>query len=321
MWEIILWILLFIGAYFLIFFSVDVFLDNLKELCLAYGLSAFIIGALVVGIGIDLEEFATSTIASVNGLPYLALGNVIGNSIIALTLCFALPAIFYKFKFNSVPSFYFLIIYASFFMIVLGFFLPFGLLIAGIITLGLYSIYFIRNLRHFHEMDLEESNVIEEEGLEQEEKKEKTKRRMILLVIIGLLIIILAGELLVLSAEEIIKLTGLSESFFGFVIIAFVNNVEELTLITKAIKKHAVEVGLGGMLGKLIVNLTLVFGVSGIILINIVLIPSLIWNSVILLLILLIINLIVRKGSMNRKDGIILAIIFVTFLVFNFIWH
>jgi cation:H+ antiporter len=321
MWEIILWILLFIGAYFLIFFSVDVFLDNLKELCLAYGLSAFIIGALVVGIGIDLEEFATSTIASVNGLPYLALGNVIGNSIIALTLCFALPAILYKFKFNPVPSFYFLIIYASFFMIVLGFFLPFGLLIAGIITLGLYSIYFIRNLRHFHEMDLEESNVIEEKGLEQEEKKEKTKRRMILLVIIGLLIIILAGELLVLSAEEIIKLTGLSESFFGFVIIAFVNNVEELTLITKAIKKHAVEVGLGGMLGKLIVNLTLVFGVSGIILINIVLIPSLIWNSVILLLILLIINLIVRKGSMNRKDGIILAIIFVTFLVFNFIWH
>ena len=143
---------------------------------------------------------------------------------------------------------------------------------------------------------------------------------MIFLVIIGLIIMILAGELLVISAQEIIKLTGLSESFFGLVIIAFVNNVEELTLIIKAIKKRAVEVGLGGMLGKLIVNLTLIFGVTGVILLNINLIPSLIWNSIILLLVLVIIHFIVRKGSMNRKDGIFLAMIFVTFLILNFIW-
>jgi len=319
MWEIILWIFLFIGAYILIFFSVDVFLDNLKDLCNAYRVSAFIIGALVMGIGIDLEEFATSTIASVNRLPYLAIGNVIGNSIIALTLCLALPAIFYTFKFNRVSRFYFLIIYISFFIIILGFFLPFGLLIAGIATLGLYSIYLIRNIKYSHEMDLEETGAAAVEEGEGEGKKEKSKRRMILLVIIGLFIIIFAGELLILSADEIIKITGLSESFFGFIIIAFVNNVEELTLIIKAIKKHAVEVGLGGMIGKLIVNLTLIFGVSGVILINIVLIPSLIWNSVILLLVLLIIHLIARKKFMNRKDGIILAVIFVIFLIYNFI--
>jgi len=318
MWEIVLWILLLIGAYFLIFFSIDVFLDNLKDLCTAYRLSAFIIGALVVGIGIDLEEFATSTIASANGLPYLAMGNILGNSIIALTLCFALPAIFYTFKFKRVSQFYFLIIYASFFMIMLGFFLPFGLLIAGITTLVLYSVYIIRNLKYSQEKDLEERSTAEES--QGEEQGEKSKRKMIFLVIIGLIIIILAGELLVISAQEIIKLTGLSESFFGLVIIAFVNNVEELTLIIKAIKKRAVEVGLGGMLGKLTVNLTLIFGVTGVILFNINLIPSLIWNSIILLVVLVIIHFIARKGSMNRKEGIILAVIFATFLVLNFIW-
>lgn len=320
MWEIVLWILLFIGAFFLIFFSVDVFLDNLKDLCTAYRLSAFIIGALVVGIGIDLEEFATSTIAAANGLPNLAMGNILGNSIIALTLCFALPAIFYVFKFKRVSQFYFLIIYAAFFMIVLGFFLPFGLLIAGITTLVLYTVYLIRNLKYSQEKDFEERSTAEEEELQGEEKGEKSKRKMIFLVIIGLIIIILGGELLVISAEEIIKLTGLSESFFGLVIIAFVNNVEELTLIIKAIKKRAVEVGLGGMLGKLIVNLTLIFGVSGVILVNFSLIPSLIWNAIILLVVLVIIHFIARKGSMNRKEGIILAVIFITFLILNFIW-
>ncbi len=315
MWTILLWILLFIGSYLIIFYCVDIFLDNLKALSVVYGLSGFIMGSLIVGGGIDFEELLASTVGSINGLPYIAIGNVIGNSIIALTLCFALPAIFYKFSFKPVSHFFFLIIFASFFLIVLGFFLPFGLLVAGIGTLGLYGIFLIRNLKYSHET--------ETEGLNEADKKEiaeKSKRKMILLVIISILVIIFAAQLMIMAAEEIIELTGLSESFFGFVIIAFVTNVEELTLMIKAIKKKAVEVGLGGMLGKLVWNLTIVFGISGVILMNIVIIPTLIWNSLILLSVLIVIYLIARKGSMNKKDGLLLAGLFITFLVLNFLW-
>ncbi|HUY00546.1 MAG TPA: hypothetical protein VMV49_13380 [Candidatus Deferrimicrobium sp.] len=312
MWDILLWILLFIGGYIIIYYAADIFIDNLKDFCLVYGLSAFIIGSIVLGI--DLEEFIASTVASTNGLPYIAVGNVIGNSIIALTLCFALPALFFGFKFKAISQFYFWIIYASFFAIILGFFFHFGLLIAGLVTIALYLIYLLRNLKHSREQDIEEIKKVQAE-----ENEDKSRKKIILLIIISFCAIVLGGELLILSAQHLITLTGISESIFGFVIIAFVTNVEELTLIIKSIKKHAVEIGLGGMVGKLIWNLTVTFGISGLILINIVFHWDLIWNSIVLLILLLYLNYIARKRSLNKKDGILLLIFFVVFLLINFI--
>ena len=127
MWSLILWILLFIGAYIIIYYFADIFLDNLKDVCVVYGLSAFIMGSLIIGI--DPEESIASIMAGINGLPYIAVGNVIGNSIIALTLCFAIPALFYNFKFKKISIFHFLIIYAGSFLILLGFFLNLGCLL------------------------------------------------------------------------------------------------------------------------------------------------------------------------------------------------
>ncbi len=317
MWVIILWVLLFIGGYLVIFYAADVFIDNLKDLSAVYAISAFITGMLILGI--DMEETTASVIAAANGLPYIAVGNVIGNSIIALTLCFSLPALFYKFKFKRIPQFYFWIIYASLIVIVLGFFIHYGLLIAGIIGLGLYLGYLLRNFRHFRqteaiEIELEEP---EEEGGEYE-GEEKSKRKIVVLIILSFLCILAGGELLIFSAGEIIGITGLSESIFGFVIIAFVTNVEELTLIVKSIKKHSVEIGLGGMVGKIIWNMTLTFGISAIILLQIGFKMDLIWNSLFLLGSIIYLNIVARKRSLNRRDGIVLLGLFIGFLILNF---
>ena len=61
MLGLILWILLFIIGYLIIFFSADVFLNNLKDICIIYGISPFIIGAIIIGI--DPEESIASIIA------------------------------------------------------------------------------------------------------------------------------------------------------------------------------------------------------------------------------------------------------------------
>ncbi|MHA1360117.1 MAG: sodium:calcium antiporter, partial [Candidatus Helarchaeota archaeon] len=269
MWILIFWILLFIGGYLIIFYAADVFIDNLKDLSVIYAISAFITGMLILGI--DMEEMTASIVAAANSLPYIAVGNVIGNSVIALTLCFSLPALFYKFEFRRIPQFYFWIIYTSLIIIVIGFFIHLGLLITGCITLILFFVYLLRNFRHFRQTEAIEleSEEFEEDGEETNGEEGKSKRKTILLIIISFLFILAGGELLIYSAGEIIGLTGLSESLFGFVIIAFVTNVEELTLIVKSIKRHSVEIGLGGMVGKIIWNMTFTFGISAIISIQI----------------------------------------------------
>ncbi|MHA1671459.1 MAG: hypothetical protein ACTSV5_12900 [Promethearchaeota archaeon] len=101
------------------FFS-GFFLDNLKELCIILQLSPFVIGLLVLGI--DPEELIVSIMAAVNGLPLIAIGNVMGNSIIALTLCFTLPALFQNIDLKSISNFYFIILYGYLGALLLSFF-------------------------------------------------------------------------------------------------------------------------------------------------------------------------------------------------------
>jgi len=319
MLGITVWILFFIGSYFIIFFAADIFLDNLKDICVIYNLSPFIIGMLVLGI--DPEESIASIIAAINGLPYVSIGNVVGNSIIAMTLPFSLPLLFYTLKFKSLSRFYFILLYILLINLLFSFVFNDFMFVSGLISLGIYIIYFLRNLRHYSkEKDINTENI--EDILKSNERKlmefkRSSKVKKIFLTSIGLVFIFIGGELLILSASQIIDILHIPEALFGFVIIGFVTNVEELTLILKSIKKKAVDIGFGGMFGKLIWNLTITFGISGVIMTNIPFRLILLWNWLILLVIIVYFNFSSRREKLTKKDGLILLAFFSVFIVIN----
>ncbi|MFW9988979.1 MAG: sodium:calcium antiporter [Candidatus Odinarchaeota archaeon] len=319
--NIFLWIFLFIIGYLIIFFSADIFLDNLKELCIIYGASPFIIGMVILGI--DPEESIASIIAAMNGLPYVAMGNVIGNSLIALTISFALPSFFYKIDFKSIPQFYFNLLYFYLTIILIGFLIFYGLFIVGVITLFLYFIYLHRNIKQIFKDNIGIEKLNDQEVLKEEDKlfdlQKESKIKKIILIIISFLFIFLGGELLIYSARQILLKTNISEAFFGFIIIAFVTNVEELTLVIKAIKKHSIEISLGAMIGKIFWNLSITFGISAIIIINIQFISILFWNWFLLLVLFIYFNWISKKEYLVWKDGLILTLILFIFLSVNVI--
>ncbi|MFX0022958.1 MAG: sodium:calcium antiporter [Candidatus Hermodarchaeota archaeon] len=306
--ELVLWIPLFIIGYLVIFFAADVFLDNLKDVCLIYGVSPFILGALIIGI--DPEESIASIIAALSGLFYISVGNVIGNSIIALTISFAVPAFFYKVSFKSLPQFYFSLLYICVLLILIGSLTHFGFLIVGLVVIFIYFLYFLINIKHLREET--------EEGIDNGELKAKPKFRKIILTALSFVFIFLGGELLIFSTEQILLLTNIPETFFGIVIIAFVTNVEELTLVIKSVKKRSIEIGLGGMIGKIFWNLTLTFGISAIILVNFDLSLIIFWNWLILLILILYFNWISKKKVIKWNDGIFLTVVLLFFLLINF---
>ncbi|MFW9771320.1 MAG: sodium:calcium antiporter [Candidatus Thorarchaeota archaeon] len=318
--PLILWIVFFIIGYVIIFFAADFFLDNLKEVCLIYGISPFIIGALLIGI--DPEESIASIIAAINGLTYISIGNVIGNSIIALTVSFSIPALFYKIQFKSVSQTYFYLLYICTFLILFGLIFNTGLLITGMLAIIIYFIYLIRNARFLSNQSALDKNFAEKAmeldiELKKSEKKQIIKK--ISIVIISFVFIFLGGELLIISTEQILIITLIPETIFGFVIIAFVTNVEELTLVFKSIKKKSLEIGLGGMIGKVFWNLSLTFGISAIIIVNLSISWILFWNWFVLLILILFFNWRSKKQSFHWKDGIILLVYFITFLTINFL--
>ena len=151
-----------------------------------------------------------------------------------------------------------------------------------------------------------------------QELKVESKSKKIILIIISFIFIFLGGELLIYAAEQIIIQTNIPETFFGLVIIAFITNVEELTLVIKSIKKKSVEIGFGGMIGKVIWNLTLTFGISAIFIMNLQFLWILFWNWLLLSIIIIYFNHLSRTQSLVRKDGIILTSLLISFLVINF---
>ncbi|MFX1412815.1 MAG: sodium:calcium antiporter [Promethearchaeota archaeon] len=323
MWNILIWILLFIGGYLLIYFAADIFLDNLKELCLICKLSPFIIGLLVLGI--DPEESIASIIAAINGLPFITIGNIIGNSIFSLTLCFALPAFFYNITLKSISRFYFEILYICMIFLLLSFFVEYGLLLFGLAALILYIIYIIKSIRDISKKGVLDTVEIKDIAEELKEQKVEFSKgsivKRIIMIIIGLFFIILGGEILIYSAEILINLTGISEEIFGFLIIAFVTNVEELTLVFKSIKKGSFEIGLGGMMGKVIWNLSLTFGLGGLIAVQIGFNQILTYNWLLLLGLIVYYHVKSKKENLGKFDASILMIFLIVFIIINLIFN
>ena len=313
--EIVIWILIFTGGFLLIYFSADFFIDNLKEFGVKHEFSPFVLGLLILGI--DPEESITSIVAAINRLPYIALGNVIGNSILSLTVCFALPAFFHKINLKSVTNKYFIIIFLSLLSILLGIFFSDLLIIFGVISILLYLIYIKLSLKEMR--NGEKGNLRKKYDTFEETEKQKTSIQLIIYIFLSLFLIIIGGELLIISAENLMELSGISETFFGLVIISFLTNVEELTLVFKSIKKKSLAIGLGGMIGKIIWNLCFTFGISAIILVQYSINLLLFYNWILLVGLIFSYKLISKRKYMYRVSASILLIFLAVFLFINFL--
>ena len=66
--------------------SADLLVDSSSDLATKLGVSAVVVGAIIVGFGTSMPEMAVSTTAAVRGDIDLAIGNVIGSIIANLTL-------------------------------------------------------------------------------------------------------------------------------------------------------------------------------------------------------------------------------------------
>ena len=66
--------------------SADLLVESSSDLATKLGVSAVVVGAIIVGFGTSMPEMAVSTTAAVRGDIDLGIGNVIGSIIANLTL-------------------------------------------------------------------------------------------------------------------------------------------------------------------------------------------------------------------------------------------
>ncbi len=319
--DFLFWIILFLIGYFLIYFFADYIIDVLEDFREIFSISPVIIGMFILGI--DLEESIVSLISAYNGFPYLSIGNLIGNTIIAVTIAFGLPTLFLKFEFRQIPFFYYGILIIGGISITISMLTPQFLFLFALINLVIFGTHVINSIyvqkRYSEFVSTKESKNPLSKIISKTDKEEDEEIRSLIVIkiIFSITVILIGGEILITSAEHLIAFTGLSETFFGLIIMAFVTNVEEFWLIVKAIQKGQTELGISAQIGKILWNLTLIFGICGLIIIRFEFNVIMLLSSIICLnlLILLVFSLI--RYKLSASTGVIFFVILFLFTILN----
>lgn len=91
--ELVLWIVVFIVSLVALVKGADWFTQSAEKIGLALGLSPFIVGVTIVGIGTSFPELISSFAAALKGVPNVVAANVVGSNIANILLIVGLSAV------------------------------------------------------------------------------------------------------------------------------------------------------------------------------------------------------------------------------------
>jgi cation:H+ antiporter len=212
-----------------------------------FGTSTFIISVLFIGF--DPENLVIGAVGSVEGVAGIALGSIIGAAMVAVALALGITALLVPLRFSQVPK---QIILVPNLAVLLLWALGFdgelsrrdgALLLFGF---GLSVIYLIRLSKKG--LDIKPTGEVAETL---EHVKISGKWKSLGLFVVSLAFIIIGSELLVAGSKTLILRLGLSDTFFGMTILAFLVSIEELARELPAALKGRPEISLGNVVGSI----------------------------------------------------------------------
>lgn len=258
-------IAILVAGLLLILFGANYLVDGSSSIARRYGLSEFVIGLTIVGIGTSSPEMVVSFLSAFNGNADMAIGNIVGSNIFNTMLILGLTAVIAPVTITKsnlkkdIP----LNIIVTALLILLGMnatIFGFGenvlSRVDGIILLAIFAWYMWMSFR---------SNSTEEENEETEEAKNYSIPVSILMIAGGLAGLVFGGRLFVNGATEIAKSFGISDKFIAITVLAAGTSMPELATSIVAAVKGKGQLALGNILGSNISNILLILGGSALI--------------------------------------------------------
>lgn len=250
-------ILILLAGLLLILFGANFLVDGSSSIAKKLGLSEFVIGLTVVGIGTSTPEMVVSFMSSFQGKADMAIGNVVGSNIfntmmiLGVTALIAPLAITKSNLKRDIP----LNIGVTILLILLGMNLTiFGkgqdqlCRLDGALLLAVFAWYMWTSFKS-DTTDGEESNT-----------KEYSVFMSLVFIVGGLAGLIFGGRLFVNAATELAKLFGVSDKFIAITVMAAGTSMPELATCVVAAFKGRGQLALGNILGSNISNILLILG-------------------------------------------------------------
>lgn len=311
--------LLLIVGLALVVLGADFLVDGASSIAKRFGVSDFVIGLTIVGMGTSAPEMVVSFIGALQGNGDIAIGNVIGSNIFNVFMILGATALILPMDITpmnrkkDIP----LNIAITLIFIALGMSRTlFGIgddvlgRMDGAILLVLFAAYIYMCFR-FDTAKQTESN---------ENEKVIKPTLAAVLIVAGLAGLVFGGRMFVNSATSIAKMLNVSDKLIAITILAGGTSMPELvTCIVAAFKKKG-QLALGNILGSNVFNILLILGGSAL------LHPlSMAGMSYVDLGALLLSSLVIwasihtnKKNQLDRADGLLLLILeaaYMTFLI------
>lgn len=249
--NIVMAIVLFIIGIVLVIFFAEKLVKATVGTSHGFGISTFLIS--VIFIGFDPENLAVGSVGSYENIAGIALGSIIGATMVAIALAFGLTALIAPMKFKSAPK--------AILAIPAGAVLLFALLsidstlsrVDGVILLTGYafSVIFLVWAGKMG-VDIRPGGEVSETFSKEVNTRNSRKWKAFGLLILSLTGIITGSEMLVSASEKIIAKIGLSDTVFGMTILALLLSIEELARELPAALKGRTEISYGNVVGSVL---------------------------------------------------------------------
>lgn len=257
MWIDLLWI---VAGLVMILVGSDWLVDGASAIARKYGISEFIIGMTIVGIGTSMPELVSSAISAIGGHGDMALGNVTGSNICNVLLILGVTSLISPIGFtrsNIRKDLPFAIGVSLFLLLIL--YNGFGLF-GGTPGISRGDALYLLLIFVIFMMDSFKSSKSE---AEEEEVKPMPMGKAILFIALGLAGLIFGGRFFVDHTVSIAERFHVSEAFISITLMAVGTSLPELATCVVAALKGKNQLALGNIIGSNIFNIALIIGVSG----------------------------------------------------------
>lgn len=315
MWIDFLWI---VAGLVMILVGSDWLVDGASGIARKYGISEFVIGMTIVGIGTSMPELVASVISAIGGHGDMAVGNVTGSNICNVLLILGVTALISPIgytKSNVHKDIPFAIGVSLFLLLVL--YNGFGLIgemgmpgisrIDALFLLLIFAMFMIDSFKSAKQGDDDE-----------EEAKPMSMGKAIVFIALGLAGLIFGGQFFVDHTVSIAERFHVSEAFISITLMALGTSLPELATCVVAAMKGKNQLALGNVIGSNIFNISLIIGASAVIspfeiasistvdMLMVIVAIALLWMA----------SFTFKKNKLDRVEGFIFLLVYIAYIVY-----
>lgn len=244
-------IALFVIGFYILVKGAGLLIEGSASLARSLGMSGFLIGLVIVGLGTSIPEFAITLFSNLVGDAEIGLGTLIGSNTFNILFILGISALFFPIVFKREWAIDALWNLGAIALVAVFVILPNGGTVGrteGLILLVVFAYWLYDNIKR--------PSPAEEEG----PLKIFAYPITIVLIFAGFAGIILGGKWVVDGAETIARTLGLSEAVVGLTLLSIGTSLPELAVtFTAALKKQA-GIAIGNIVGSNVVNFLLILG-------------------------------------------------------------